>query len=353
MDMWAVRKNRALLLFNLFVIFAALFLAYSGSRGLPRPDLSIDKWTMDHVNYRDEDHAFYVDDELKDSGREKEILWGPFTGMRKGSYTAIINYSADEDQTCSASANSQESKLVRSTPGILSRYLHTVSYQFEVTDDIEKFDFRINYSGHGDFMVKSLDIVPNNNRIKRTVTEVFASLILLDLFCWFTGFPVEKKKIVVLLSGIILLISLPLALEGMYTGPDLRFHLLRVEALVQALRSGQFPARVSSIGMYGLGYPFSIFYNDIFLYFPAVLRLLGFSVITAYKIFLFFINIAVTAVSYMSFRKIFSSSDTAVFLSLLYSASSYGINQMYVRAGVGECTALIFFPLLALAVYRI
>ena len=347
------RKAGLLLLLNAAVIIAVMLWAYTGLRNLPKPNLSLENFIANHLDYRAEGHSFYVDDFLKDSGEKKEILWGPFTGLKTGSYTAMIEYSAEEDQSCSAGAESEESHLVRSTPGMLSRHLHKEAYQFEVTDDIEKFDFRINYSGNGDFSVKSLSIISNNNRIKRISTEMIAALILFDFFCIFLSFSEDRKRVIVLLSGITMLVSLPLALEGMYTGPDLNFHLLRIEAIVQALRSGQFPARVSSIAMYGLGYPFSIFYNDLFLYFPAVLRLLGFPVISAYKIFLFCVNLAVVIISYRSFRKIICKQDLSIVLCLLYSASSYRLNQMYVRAGVGECTALIFFPLLAQAVHQI
>ena len=51
---------------------------------------------------------------------------------------------------------------------------------------------------------------------------------------------------VLMLAGIGVLASLPLGIRGIYSGHDVEVHFLRIEAVAQALRSGQFPARVSS-----------------------------------------------------------------------------------------------------------
>ena len=87
-----------------------------------------------------------------------------------------------------------------------------------------------------------------------------------------------------LLGAVTVLTCVPLLMNsGGAQGADWRFHLSRIEGIAQALREGQFPVRVYSQAKDGYGYAPSLFYGELFLYFPAVLRLLGMSVQGAYR----------------------------------------------------------------------
>ena len=344
------KKTVILLLANMLITAVVTGWAVFASRGLPKLNYSAEDWKTDNLVYRDD--AFFVDGETENSGRKSDFFWGPFTNMKAGSYTAFIEYSAETDQECYADAYGQ-SPLMISSAGILSRYLHSLSYQFEVTQDIDKFDLRIPYNGSGEFSIRSISVVSNNNRIKRTAAGILALTALADFALVFSGFSEERKKTVLMLAGTAAVVSIPLAMPGIPHGHDLEFHCLRIEALVQALRSGQFPVRFSTFPLYGLGYPLSVFYNDIFLYFPALLRMLGFGVTSAYKIYLLSVNVLTVILSYFCFRKLFRSENTALLLTLLYASSAYRLVNLYVRAAAGEYTAQAFLPLLGLAFYNI
>ncbi len=345
------RKTGIIIVLNLAVAAAVCVWTVLALKNLPKAGFDIEDWKMDHVVYRD--HAFHAADEIKNSGVPADIMWGPYKKLKAGSYTALIEYDADADQECLADAYRWESRKVISSPGILSAFQHSVSYPFELSGDVENFELRIGYNGYGDFSVRSLSIVPNNSRIKRTASEVIAAMLLADCMLIFAGLTAERKKTVLMLAGIGVLASLPLGIRGIYSGHDLEVHFLRIEAVAQALRSGQFPARVSSLLLYGRGYPFSIFYNDIFLYFPAALRLLGFSLTSAYKIFLFFMNQIGVLICYFSFGRILKNKRNTILLTLIYTSASYRLTNTYVRAAAGEMTAQVFLPLFGLAVYRI
>lgn len=66
---------------------------------------------------------------------------------------------------------------------------------------------------------------------------------------------------------------------------DMVFHLYRIEGIAGALSDGQFPVRMQYSQFDGAGYPVSIMYGDLFLYFPAILVLLGLSATRAYSVF--------------------------------------------------------------------
>ena len=353
-EIFAVQRKRKwfiISLVSIVVCFSAGIWAFFTVKHLPHYDYSIDDWKNEYAQYRD--NGFAVSDEIKNSEKSIDFLWGPYKPLKKGSYTANISYSAQNDQSCIATASGGYAEVFKSSDGVLSRYLKNVSYQFEINDDVPEFQLVIRYSGKGDFAVNSISISPNSSQIKRIAAEVIAFVLLIDCVILFFDQGEKIKKTVLALAGITMLVSLPLWIYGIHNGYDLGVHYLRIEAIVQALRSGQFPARISSITLYGLGYPFSIYYNDLFLYFPAALRLLGFSVTTAYKIYAFAINLSTVLISFISFKKIFKSRKTALLLTLLYATASYRLLNVYVRAAVGEYTAQAFLPLLALAVYRI
>ena len=153
-----------------------------------------------------------------------------------------------------------------------------------------------------------------------------------------------------LLAGVTLLTCVPLLMNsGGCQGADWRFHLARIEGIAQGLREGQFPVRIYSQAKNGYGYAPSLFYGEAFLYFPAVLRLLGMSVQGAYRTYVMVIQALTAGISFFSFRQMFRHNKTALLGSILYMLAPYHIYNIYWRSAVGEYTALAFLPLIPAA----
>ena len=153
-----------------------------------------------------------------------------------------------------------------------------------------------------------------------------------------------------LLAGVTLLTCVPLLMNsGGCQGADWRFHLARIEGIAQGLREGQFPVRIYSQAKDGYGYAPSLFYGEAFLYFPAVLRLLGMSVQGAYRTYVMVIQALTAGISFFSFRQMFRHNKTALLGSILYMLAPYHIYNIYWRSAVGEYTALAFLPLIPAA----
>ena len=346
------RKNKLIIyILSLLISVSAVAWAIVSIRHLPTYDYSIDDWKSEHAVYQN--NGFSVDDEIKGRDVRVDFLWGPYKPLKRGSYTANIRYSAEYDQRCMATAAGGQAELFDSSYAHLSFRLNKAAYQFEVRDDVDEFQLVFNYSGMGNFTVHSISIVPNGNQQKRIASEIITAVLLINIALVIFDKPREVKRTVLALAGITVLVSLPLVIRGIHDGHDLGVHYLRIEAIVQAIRSAQFPARISSVTLYGLGYPFSIYYNDLFLYFPALLRLLGFSVDLAYKIYVVGFNFLTVVIAWDCFRKIFKSGNMGLLLALLYVTASYRMMNIYVRGAVGEYSAQAFLPLLALAMYRI
>ena len=182
--------------------------------------------------------------------------------------------------------------------------------------------------------------------------ELFAVLHILSFLWRRYGECGGRRKILVFLLGLSVTVSLPIFSVYLGTGDDLEYHLLRIDALAAGLRSGQFPVRVSSYWNNGYGYGSSLYYCDFFLLFPALLRIGGLSVQSAYEQYLFAVNCLTAALCWYSFRKI-GGRKSAALGTILYMFLPYRILCLYRRAAVGEYTAMAFLPLAAAGMYQI
>ena len=147
--------------------------------------------------------------------------------------------------------------------------------------------------------------------------------------------------------------SIPIFTDYFFIGQDCTFHLMRIEGLKDGILSGQLPVRIQPTWFQNNGYAVSVLYGDLFLYFPAILRLIGISVQNSYKTYIFAINFITAIIAYYSFAKISKSKFIGMMASLVYTLSIYRFTDIYFRAAVGEYTAMAFFPLIIWGLYKI
>ena len=158
-----------------------------------------------------------------------------------------------------------------------------------------------------------------------------------------------KRKWIFLYVIIMIACSLPIMNHFLIRGHDIYFHLMRIEGLAEGLRCGQFPVRIQPVWYGDFGYAVSVFYGDLFVYFAAILRLLGFSLQNAYKGYLLLCNAATVCIAGYSFGKIFKNAYVGVFGSALYSLAVYRLVNLYTRGALGEYTGMAFLPLILYA----
>lgn len=163
----------------------------------------------------------------------------------------------------------------------------------------------------------------------------------------------RKQKSWIYFFIILALASLPLCMPGMEgrTGQDLGFHLNRIEAIAKGMEEGIFFAKVQRYWFSGYGYPTPIYYGDLLLYIPAFFRIMGLSVINAYKLFVVFVHGLTIGISYKTFKTAFQKDRIAWILAGAYTLSSYRFLDLYIRGAVGEYLGIAFMPLIGLAMY--
>lgn len=240
----------------------------------------------------------------------------------------------------------------------LKEGMRAVTFQALVPSDQEQATLRIATQGSG-FTLESIVISYSQayswyNLLCRLAFFVAVDLIWL-LWSGRLVLPGGPRGAVTALGlgGAVVIASLPLLTGGLIPGHDLQFHLNRIEGLAQGLASGQFPVRIQPGWLDGRGYAVSVFYGDLLLYFPAILRFFGVSVQGAYKIYAVAVNIGTALVSWYCLRRMLKNHWAALFGSVLYTLSIYRIINIYLRGAVGEYTAMLFLPLVFYGLWRI
>ena len=155
-----------------------------------------------------------------------------------------------------------------------------------------------------------------------------------------------------LLSGV-LLASLPYCREFLFAGHDLNFHTYRILNLAQSMADGQFPVRLFTRGFNGYGIATPQFYCDLFLYLPALLYIFFVPLQRCFQIYVILVNAATAAAAQYSFARISGSKKAAAVAAFCYTLASYRLTNVLVRAAVGEYTAMVFLPLVALGAWAI
>lgn len=311
-------------------------------------DLSL--WQSNYSFYSDGE--WYIDSSMVYSSETVDFIYGPYMELPKGDYTLQIWYECSKSQSVLPFASEGNKYHLKTGSNILSRAKDYGEFRFRAKEDIDNFEVVVRFNGDGYLTVKDIRIVPNTCQETRNLFLYVMGVLLLDLFLLFAKYLKKIQKECILLCLITFLACLPLFVEGMHKGHDFRFHVMRVEGIISSLAEHRFPVRMSSAWLDGYGYPAAIYYGDQFLWIPAVLYRLGFSLIGSFKAFVFLIQAATTVITYICCRRIYREKSSAMLVTFVYVTATYRMADVYVRSAVGEYVAMMFFPIVALAVYQ-
>ncbi len=280
--------------------------------------------------------------------------------VRKGCYDFTINYDTDclqcgvEVQGFNANYNS-----VKMDEFDLNPLLDSQEFSVWLDKDINQLGVYTVYDGTESFTVKSVLIKETVAGRVYEVIKLLALVFVLNFIVWVCFmaknglFNNENVITGLVIIGITVFASYPLFSAFLTEGDDLVFHLLRIEGIKDGLLSGQFPVRIQPTQFRGYGYASSIFYGELLLYIPAVLRLCGFTLQGAYKVFLILVNFATAFVTYKCMLAIFKDKKIALICCFLYVLAPYRLTNIYVRSAVGEYCAMIFWPVIACGLYKL
>jgi hypothetical protein len=274
-----------------------------------------------------------------------------------GSWRFYFDYTSDIDYGCYLTLIDEDGGLV-SNGAITYLGLDTVSFDCFNYFPNNKFSVMGEYSGGyihiSDISIAETDLIWS----KILCSSLFFCLLILGLsyfrrLCTEGCISDNYKKVFIAVNVISLLASIPFFSAKITTGADLGFHLLRVEGISESIKAGIFPTRVEPQWIQDYGYADAIFYCPLFLYFPGILRLIGYNVSEAISIFNVTVNIITAWISYYSYKEIFKDYKTGVVLCGVYTLSIYRLNTFYYIGMTGVASAMMFLPLVLLGLWRI
>lgn len=135
-------------------------------------------------------------------------------------------------------------------------------------------------------------------------------------------------------------------------GHDFPFHKMRFEALIKAIKEGQFVLYIDYDAITEYGYLAHVFYSD-FLLIPFAIIGLFTDFMTAYQTMVFTITVLCGVFTYLFVNKVYKSSYAASVSGLVYTFCIYRLIDLYHRAALGETIAFTIIPIVMLGLYHI
>ncbi|OON98795.1 MAG: hypothetical protein ATN35_03645 [Epulopiscium sp. Nele67-Bin004] len=163
----------------------------------------------------------------------------------------------------------------------------------------------------------------------------------------------DNKKFFISVFCVVLLVAMfPLFRSGVPAGHDFWYHMGRITSIAEGLKDGQFPVKIADNLLNGYGYGSSLFYPDLFLYIPAILNIIGFSLETSFEIYLALCIISLFFTTYLCSKLITKDSTISLGVASLCVLAQYNICNVYVRNALGEIQATVFIPLVIYGFYN-
>lgn len=306
----------------------------------------------------DTGNSCYIDDSF---GTDAALfLQAEGIALEKGTYRLTVYYdNTDTNAVLYLSAPSAHYDSLLADAEFWLRKGHRVtSMDFYVKDALTDMNVSAYYLGEGELAIHSFVLEKTNRSYFIHLFDmVLLFLAVVGIYYYAyrenKGISKEGRFTLLFLAGTVIVASYPLFVDFLYTGHDLNFHLLRIEGLKSAILSGQIPARVQPLWYFGAGYATSLYYCDMPLLFPALLRIIGIPVQTAWHMFLLLVNILTCLSAYYSFHNMTKNRIVSLTGTFLYTTSIYRLNNLYKRAAVGEFSAMIFLPLVLYGMWLI
>ena len=300
-------------------------------------------------------HAVVADGAISMADNED---YGPFAetpqlSLKKGTYTATVRY----ESSLEGAKVFQDNDYVTMNDQVLEASDGYASFTLWAKGDTST-SFKFSYNG-GTRTIYEFTVTPTHAyaRVSSLSWLMFFALLDLLLLVRLGKIPAicrsdyTTRLVWAGLAGLVIFQSLPMFAGFLFSGHDLSFHLSRIEGIASGLAAHEFPVKIYPSLLNGQGYADGVFYGDLLLYLPAVLRLVGFSLQASYQIFVVLLNLATVLIAYWCFGKMANSRTIGLLGAALYSLNLYRLTNLYVRAAVGEYSAMTFLPLILYALW--
>lgn len=282
--------------------------------------------------------------------------------LKPGIYEIEVRTNLPQEATMSVKMESGTAsfKAVRNNGAFLFGGQREDDFSVYILDKVPEAYINCRVDGAGADVLEGLELYKTRRGNRILLFGAIVIFGVLDFFILFRKSILEgkisrKQQIAFWgVAGGILLAYFPYLTDFLYLGDDGLFQLSRISFLKDTIRqNGTWPIWIQSSWAYGHGYATSLFYSDFFFLIPAFLQLLGFSLMSAYKIFIFIITAATGISAYYCLRKCTGDEYAALAGSLFYLLVPYRLFDIYGRGAIGEALAMVFLPLIGCGMYKL
>lgn len=297
----------------------------------------------------------YVDETFQDSKFWFRVDTGK---LEKGIYRVYISYDTNSSANSVGffpSEDSYQAVLADSTS--LDAQYQEFEQEIWVNRAISNMNISIDRDNVGYMCINNITITRSQHRsFTYLMLMLLFKLLVVDTVLCMIRYKEKIRKNYVFLLGfasIFIISSLGVFTNSMIEGHDIWFHLARIEGIKDGILSGAFPVKIQPNWLNGYGFAVSTMYGEILLYIPALLRVLGMPMQFAYKFYQLIINFLTVYVAWFAFFKISKNKYIGLLCSAIYALSIYRIGSIWIRSGVGEYSAMIFFPIVVLGIWEL
>lgn len=302
------------------------------------------------VGLIDSEYALVVRNSVARNG---SVANTPQYVMNAGSYTVSLLYRTDEAD--SVLELWEQGRKIAGWPLEVSET--ELSADFTLSKDAKQLQFKINYGGAGELVVREFRVTPHTMFYSDTyffMLLFLACALLLWRYLQKGRTEEDRRRFVdySIILGVALLATAPMMQTYLYNGDDLCYHLARLEGLKDGILDGQVPVNIQPDGLKGNGY-LNAMYPYLFLYLGAFLRICRVSLALSYKTLIFLANLASAACAYIAVKSMCRSRRSVILAVVLYTLMPYRFTNIFSRGDLGEILALIFWPFVIAGLYHV
>lgn len=349
------------------IVMCFLMISVAGRRKIYDFNAENTEIYRENVIYNELENAYYIEPDMESAG-EYPALGNAKMRIAPGAYDVEIQYSSimnaeDIVGSCADQAGWLRIRSYKNPTSVKYNTIELTGGQTSQKDrmwitsvsDIDDLDFKVYYGGSGILKIEKITVRELLRwRVTRILTWVLGFLFIDFCYFYFIRKNTYRNKHIVLgFLAMVFLSSLPVFQGFIIGGHDAPFHLARILSLGRSIEEGRWIAPIQADMMNGYGYASPLFYGQLFLYFPAVLYNMAVPIHICYQVYVFCANAATSAVCYCCFKGICKNRSIAFLGTWMYLFSAYRITNVYVRAAVGEYTAMVFMPMVVYGFYKI
>ena len=266
--------------------------------------------------------------------------------LPKGNYSLAFGYVASQTGYFDANIVNDVSihEELPSTKGEIS----TRVYEFELKEGTDRA--RLVFSSDNEEALSLAFITFASDKCIYTdglIWGILALILIPVVWLCLSMFGKSKHKVSIAIVAVFIIAQiLPFVMQqGLIQGIDTRAHMMRIEGVYYGLQDGQYPVVVNpewnnSYGQIGVLYP------DIFLYVPAVFRLLRMSQLGVAKLFMMIVITASGIIAYGSARTIFKRNWQIIVMCIGILFGNMRMHDMLIGGKFGgSLLAEMFYPL--------